>query len=305
MTKKVCVVFGGNGAEKNVSIASSRTIIKALNNIKEYEVSYLDFDANFIDNILKIKPDVVFNAMHGTFGEDGRLPTLLNFLRIPYTHSGWEASSIGMNKAFTKQIAEGLEIPTTKSYLYHKAQILEGKFKSFPQSFLKPNSDGSTIGCIRFEGEKGLSVADLKTIKDTKSNFFLIEEFFEGIEITIGVLDGNSIGAIEIRPKEGYYDYTNKYTQGKTEYFSPPQSIKDTTLMEELTVKLYKAIGIKGVARADFLVNGDDFRFLEINTHPGFTELSLVPKMAEKKDVSLESLIKLLIDDASFEDYSK
>ncbi len=304
MKKKVCVVFGGNGAERNVSIASSKTIISALQSLN-YEVSNIDFDGDFISNILAIKPDVVFNAMHGTFGEDGRLPNLLNFLRIPYTHSGWGASTIGMNKAFTKQIAESLNISTIKSYIYHKSQILSRSFKSFPQSFLKPNDDGSTIGCIRFDGEKGLSDTDLKTIQDVKSNFFLIEEFFEGAEITVGVLNGKSIGAIEIRPKEGYYDYTNKYTKGKTDYLSPPQSIKDTTLIEDLTLKLYNAMDIKGVARADFLVNGEDFRFLEINTHPGFTELSLVPQMANTKGIPLTELIKFLIDDASFEDYSK
>ena len=302
--KHVCLVFGGNGSETEVSFNSSRAFLKALQEL-ECRVTELNFDENFITNIQKIKPDVVFNGMHGTWGEDGTIQTLLNFLHIPYTHAGRLASIICINKELTKQIAKSLNIPTIQSYFCTKQQLLSRDFPSFPTSFIKPVEEGSAIGSVKFEQARGLSSSDLEIIKNVSGQFFLVEEYYDGKEVTIGVLGEKVIGGIEIMPKVGYYDYTAKYTKGKTEYRLspdiPPELMKK---LEDATLKIHKTIGIKSVSRADFLVKGDDFRFLEINTHPGFTETSLVPKMALNQGISFKDVVKFLLEEASFEKYN-
>jgi D-alanine-D-alanine ligase len=211
-----------------------------------------------------------------------------------------------MNKEFTKQVAKSLKVPVLNSRIYSKEQILQGDFTAFPVSFLKPCSEGSTICCVKFEAGKGLSDDDKMEIAKIGEDFFLIEEFFAGFDVTIGVLAEKTIGGVEIRPKSGYYDYLAKYTKGQTDYFLPPR-ISDDLLakMEDATLKIHNAIGAKSVSRADFLVKGDEFRFLEINTHPGFTETSLVPKMAKARGISFEEVVDFLIKDASFKNYNK
>ena len=303
--KHVCLVFGGNGSEAEVSRTSAKGILQALKELG-FRVTELEFCENFISNIQKIKPDVVYNSMHGRHGEDGVLPTILNFLRIPYTHSGKNASILGMNKEFCKQIAKSLHIPVLKSHIVLKEQLLDGSFMefAFEKSFIKPCSEGSTVGCVKFEKSKGLSLEDKKIIENVKDNFFLIEELFIGTELTIGVLGGEAIGGVEIAPKSGYYDYSSKYTKGMTEYFSPPRiSPKLFTALKESAVKMHKAIGAAAVSRSDFLAQGEDFKFLEINTHPGFTPLSLVPQMALAQGISFNELVKFLVENAKFEAY--
>ncbi len=300
---KICVVFGGNGGEKDVSFSSSRAILRAIEKLG-YDFCELNFDGNFLEKIVKIKPNVVFNAMHGTFGEDGCLPLLLDFLKIPYTHSGRKASIIAMNKQLTKQIAKNIGVPILKSEIYSSEQILKGEFINFGTSFVKPLEEGSTLGCFKLEG--GSLNEEQKQIVASIGGFFIVEEFFDGFDATIGIMGEKAIGGVEIRPLEGFYNYTAKYTKGKTEYFCPPRISKNLLeKMQELTLKLHKTIGAKGVSRADFLIKGEEFRFLEINTHPGFTETSLVPKMALQQGISFEKIVDFLIKDASFQHYEK
>lgn len=303
MKKHICLVFGGSGIEREVSITSASYINNALLELG-YKVTKLDFDENFIENITKIKPDLVFNAMHGMYGEDGTLPTLLNFLKIPYTHSGRQASIIGINKEITKQMAKSGGFSIISSNIYTKKQILEGTFKSFKKSFLKPCFEGSTLGCFAFNEETGLSQKDLQTLKSIPTDLFLIEEFYEGIEVTIAVLQEKAIGGIEIIPISGMYNYEAKYTKGKTEYFTPPRIDRDVLQqLMHVAESMHKMISAKTVSRSDFLVNGKDYRFLEINTHPGFTETSLVPKAASAIGITFKDLVDLLIKDASYEAY--
>jgi D-alanine-D-alanine ligase len=190
--------------------------------------------------------------------------------------------------------------------MYSKEQILSGEFLAFPVSFLKPCSEGSTVGCVKFEAGRSFTDEEKAEIAKIKDDFFLIEEFFAGFDVTIGVLGEETIGGVEIRPKEGYYNYYAKYTSGKTDYFSPPRISNELLVkLEDATLKIHKAIGAKGVSRADFLIKGEDFRFLEINTHPGFTDLSLVPQMAKSQGMTFEEVVDFLVKDASFEDYKK
>ena len=302
--KHVCVVFGGNGKEREVSISSASSIVSTLKHLN-YKVSELDFNENFINDITKINPDVVFNAMHGTWGEDGTLPTILNFLKIPYTHSGRKASIIAMNKEFIKQIAKSLNIKINPSYIYTKEQILTNNFKKFEKTFIKPCSEGSTVGCVRLF-EKELSSEQKNIISSVEDNFFLVEEFFEGVEVSIAVFKNKAIGGVEIAPKNGYYDYFSKYTKGQTEYFIPPR-ISSTMLQElqEVALKIHNTIEAKDVSRSDFLIKNEEYRFLEINTHPGFTATSLVPKIATYNKISFAEILKSLIEKANFEPYNK
>lgn len=301
--KHIALLFGGNGSESAVSSSSAKTILASLK-ILGFKVTELPFDGDFIPNIQKIKPDIVFNAMHGKYGEDGVVPTILDFLQIPYTHSGRKASVIGINKEFTRQIAKSLGIPVIEGRLYTKEQLIKGEFEAFDESFLKPCNEGSAIGCLRFSKKNGLRDDHIKIIESIEDNFFLIEEFYQGKEITISVLEDKAIGGIEIIPKSGFYDYTSKYTKGMAEYIVEP--VIEQSLFQNLKIaaeKIHKAIGASNFSRSDFLVKNSEYRFLEINTHPGVTETSLIPKAARAIGMSFEDLILYLINNAKFEKY--
>ena len=300
--KKICLLYGGGTTEGEVSVQSSRSFLEALKKLS-FTVHELEFSPNFISDIQTIKPDIVFNAMHGKYGEDGVVPTILNFLQVPYTHSGRKASVLGMDKIVVKEIAKNLDIPIVPHYIATKKQILNGDFARFPKSFIKPFAEGSTIGCIKLFEER-LTNEDKETIKKVEDDIFIIEEFFDGVEISSGILNGKSIGSVEISPKSGYYDYNSKYTKGATEYFLPPRIPElIANKIESAALVIHNAIGAKSVSRSDFLVNGEDFRFLEINTHPGCTTTSLIPKMALSKGIAFVDIVKILIEDASFESY--
>jgi D-alanine-D-alanine ligase len=303
--KRVCLLFGGNGSEREVSICSSRAVLSSLLKLG-YIVTELDFGENFISDIQKLNPDVVFNSMHGLFGEDGSVPLILDFLKIPYTHSGASASKIAFNKALTKNIAFSLGIPILKSNIYSKKQILSGEYEAFQNSFLKPCSQGSTIGCFKFSGSEGLKKEALENIKEVPDNFFLIEEYQEGIEVAIAILQNKAIGGVEIRPKSGFYDYEAKYTKGQTDYFVPPRIPKN--LMDRLlsdSEKLHNTIGASCISRVDAIVKEEDYKFLEINTHPGFTATSLVPQVASHIGISFTQTIQILLENAGFKSYTK
>lgn len=300
--KKICLLYGGDTTESEVSFHSSRSFLSVLKALG-FDVYELEFSEKFISEVQAINPDIVLNSMHGKYGEDGVVPTILNFLHIPYTHSGRKASILGMDKITTKEIAKNLGIPTIPYHIATKKQLLEGDFKRFPKSFIKPFAEGSTIGCVKLFSES-MKSEDKEIIKKVEDDIFIIEEFFQGVEISAGVLNGKSIGSVEIAPKSGYYDYTSKYTKGATDYFLPPR-ISDSVRkkIEEAALAVHNTIGAKTVSRSDFLVNGEDFRFLEINTHPGCTTTSLIPKMALSKGIAFEKIVKILLEDASFEPY--
>lgn len=300
--KKVCLLYGGGTTEAEVSFSSSRSFLGALKKLN-YNVCELEFSINFIQDILALKPDVVLNSMHGKYGEDGTVPAILNFLQIPYTHSGRQASIIGMNKITTKEIAKSIGIPTISSFISTKTNILKGEFERFEKSFIKPISEGSTIGCIRLFSTS-LTNEEKQIISSSQDEFFIVEEFFEGVEISAGVLGGRSIGSVEIVPKSGYYNYQSKYTKGETEYFLPPRINPEIAKqIENAAFKIHNTVGASEVSRSDFLVRGNDFRFLEINTHPGFTTTSLIPKMALSNGISFEEVVQFLIENAKFESY--
>ena len=294
--KKILVVFGGPSSEAEVSKRTANGIFKALQNLG-YKTELLEFGFNFSAEVQKIKPDVVYNAMHGAYGEDGALQGLLECLRIPYTLSGVRASAIAMDKALTKDILNNYDVDSASGRIISREELLAGKFKK--PCVIKPIADGSSVGVIILKQNDSLNLNEL-----SGNDKFLVEDFIEGRELTVGVLDGKAMGSVEIRPKSGVYDYKSKYTSGATEYISPapiPENI--AKIAYEYAEKAHNILGCKGVTRSDMIYNEKEHKvyFLEINTHPGMTETSLVPKIAASKGMSYEEVVDRILNTASLE----
>lgn len=298
--KKILVVYGGPSSESEVSKNTANGIFGALEKLG-YKPEKLEFSYNFANDIQKIKPDIVYNAMHGAFGEDGSLSGLLECLRIPYTHSGVRASAIAMDKVLTKDILLNHNVNFAAGEVLNRDEILKGKYKK--PCVVKPVADGSSVGVSILKENDELDKASLST-----SEKFLVEEFVEGRELSIAVLNGKALGAVEIRPKSGVYDYKSKYTSGATEYLVPapiPENIEKIAF--EYAEKAHNILGCKGVSRSDMIYNEKNGKvyFLEINTHPGMTATSLVPKIAGSKGLSYEDVVQKVIETASLEILAK
>ncbi|HSG05994.1 MAG TPA: D-alanine--D-alanine ligase, partial [Nitrospiria bacterium] len=241
-----------------------------------------------------------FNALHGRGGEDGTIQGLLECLEIPYTGSGVRASAIGMDKALTKKLLEAEGIPTPRSCLAGKQPGEKDAPPALPKEMaipvvVKPNSEGSTLGISIVKKEDDL----LPAIESARryDDEVLIEEYVEGREMTVGILDGEALPVIEVVPKENFYDYDAKYTKGKTEYRVPaPLSPESSGELQELAVRTHQLLGCRGATRVDFrLDNGGRPFVLEINTVPGMTETSLLPKAAEAKGISYDDLVRRMV----------
>jgi len=298
MTKKVMVLMGGFSSEREVSIESGKGVVKALKS-KGYNVikHTLSDTKKFIKALNTHKPDVVFNALHGNWGEDGTIPALLDLLQIPYTHSGMLASSVGMNKYITKLIAEKLGIKTAPGERLTFAEFKK-KTSSFKMPFVvKPMSDGSSVGVYIIKNKE-----DLKKVKyDSPSAELLVERYIEGRELTVMCYRGKAYVVTELDAKKGFYDYKHKYTSGATNHILPadlPENVKKTCL--SYAEKIHAALKCKTVSRSDLRYNAKDgVIFLEINTHPGLTSLSLVPEQAKYIGISYEDLCQNLVEEAS------
>lgn len=297
MSKKVLVVMGGFSSEREVSLVTGKGAYDALQKLG-YEVIAHDLcDAiNFIQAIKQHKPDVVFNALHGNWGEDGEVQGLLDMLQVPYTHSGLRASAVGMDKDLTKWIchANAIKIAfgektTIKDFLQNGTMI------AMPY-VIKPVSDGSSVGVFIINEEKDL----LKVEYEDENREILIEKFIEGQEITVSVINGKALAVTELRPKQGFYDYNSKYTSGMTEHIIPaniPEAAAHTAM--RYAEKLHKALGCNTISRCDMRYNDKDgVVMLEINTNPGMTPLSLVPEQFKYIGGSYEELCRILVEGA-------
>lgn len=294
--KKIMVVFGGPSSEAEVSKRTSAAVFKALKNLG-YNAIETEFSRNIIADIQKEKPDIIYNAMHGAYGEDGCLQGLLECLKIPYTHSGVRASAIAMDKFFTKTILQPCGVNSASGKIYSRNEIEKENFVK--PCVIKPVDDGSSVGVIILKQNEKLDKNKL-----SKANRFLVEDYIEGRELSVAVLDGVALGAVEIRPKSGVYDYKSKYTSGASEYFVPAPIEKNIEAIAfEYAQKAHNILGCKGVSRSDiiFCEKENKLYFLEINTHPGMTETSLVPKIAAQKNISFESLVEKILASASNE----
>jgi D-alanine-D-alanine ligase len=267
-----------------------------------YKVKISEPDNQLARNINQFKPNIIFNALHGQFGEDGYIQTILEGFKIPYTHSGTVASALAMDKEISKKIFIKNKITTPKfiKYSYEKnnldlIKIIEKKLK-FPV-ILKPINEGSSVNVFICTKKNILKV--LKLLESYKQ--IIIEEFIAGREIQVAIMGGIKLGAIELKPKRKFYDYQAKYdAKAKTEHIIPVELSKNKLdEVMNMALKAHKVIGCKGVTRSDFKFYNNKFYLLEINTQPGMTSLSLVPEIARYKGITFIELIEWILKDAS------
>ena len=280
MAKKVLVLMGGFSAEREVSLSSGGDIAAALKS-KGYDVVLYDLQNtwDFIDVLQKEKPDVVFNGLYGNWGEDGTVQGMLDLLQIPYTHSGVKTSVIGMDKYLTKQIARSLGIKTAADEKTTARKLaVQGTVISLPY-VVKPVADGSSVGVFIVKTPE-----EAREIRyDDPDREILIEKYIPGRELTVMCLEGRAYAVTELRAAGGFYNYKAKYTDGVTQHVLPaeiPDEVAATC--KEYAEKIHRALGCRMVSRSDFRWNETDgVVFLEINTNPGMTKLSLVPEQAK------------------------
>ena len=301
MKKRILVLCGGISKERLISLDSGKQVAKELKKNK-YTVLTCEPDHNLLKNMKLFKPDIIFNALHGQFGEDGYIQTILETQKIPYTHSGVIASSIAMDKEISKKIFIENKILTPKyirfDYKKNKKNIIklvEKKLK-FPV-VIKPINEGSSVH-VYICNKKNI-IKNLKILKIY--NQILIEEFIAGREIQVAIMGTKTLGAIELKPKRKFYDYEAKYNlNAKTKHIIPISiNKKDLHKIITITHKAHKLIGCRGVTRSDFKFYKGKFYLLEINTQPGMTKLSLVPEIANYIDISFIKLIEWILKDAS------
>ena len=300
--EKVTVLMGGISAERDVSLDSGKACAKALSEIG-FDVTSLDAKDDFIEKLIKNKPDKVFNALHGRFGEDGSIQGLLEHLKMPYTHSGILSSAIAMDKLTSKKIfkeanissPEYLEIKTVKDFKSSKI--------GYP-CVVKPNNEGSSVGVYIFN-EPNKSDEDKIVTLLNKYNFLILEKYIPGREIQVAVMGSKALGGIEIVPTRSFYDYEAKYSaNAKTKHIIPVKiNEADYKKILDMALQAHNILGCRGVTRSDFRYNESDkvnkIYILEVNTQPGMTSLSLVPEIANYYGISFNELVKWIINDAS------
>lgn len=303
----VAVVMGGPSAEREVSLNTGAAIANALREYGYTNVVEIDLDPrNFGKQLAESKAEVVFNAVHGLYGEDGRLQTLLEIREMPYTGSGMIASVSCMDKVITKRMLRDAGIFTPACLIVNKKE--SGIKEKIMQRFslpvvIKPASQGSSIGVEIVKEENQLDEALANAFKYSRD--ILVEEFIGGKELTVSMMqkDGEVVAlpVIHIAPHSGTYDYHSKYTKGATEYICPADLDEETTKkVQEISKQAYEVLGCSGVARADVMLDevGNGY-VLEINTVPGMTATSLVPKAAAAAGISFPELCNIILQSAS------
>jgi D-alanine-D-alanine ligase len=302
MSKRVAVLMGGWSAEREVSLSSGANCAKALERCG-YDVVAIDVqrDVAGLLQALTPRPDVVFNALHGRFGEDGTFQGLLDVLQIPYTHSGLLASAIAMDKEIAKRIFQAAGIRCAESVIASREEVLAGDVIARPY-VVKPVNEGSSVGVrIVLEGDNKPPFEDQSWPYGDK---VMVERYVPGRELTVGVMDDKAIAVTEIQPAEGFYDYEAKYTDGKAVHVIPaPVSKAVAKETMRLAVLAHQALGCRGVSRADFRyddsIKGTDGIFiLEVNTQPGMVPLSLVPEQAAHIGMSFDELVTWMVEHA-------
>ena len=307
---RVGLVFGGHTTEGDVSRLSAEGVRGALKRLG-HEVVDIEFDKNVAMHIQDANVDVIFNAMHGQYGEDGRLQGLLDIMQIPYTHSGVLASATGMNKAACNNIFKDIGLQTIRGFVVTKDELTNDKWKEMLKNseiadckevFIKPVCDGSSRDVFLIHDVDEYSFKT--TTFATACSEFLIEERIIGREIQVAVVDNKAIGMLEVMPnadKSEFYDYTAKYSEGGAMHKAVEASEEIKHQLLTSAEKIQKTLGLNCVSRSEFLLTADGKIYvLEVNTHPGFTSLSIVPEIANNAGISYEELVDLLLKSAKF-----
>jgi D-alanine-D-alanine ligase len=300
----VVVLMGGWSSEREVSLTSGRGVAEALRTRGWQHVTEIDMDRNVAQVLAGARPDVVFNALHGTPGEDGTVQGMLDLMQIPYTHSGLETSVIAIDKELTKMVLvpHGIRMPAGKvveSESLHAADPMDRPY------VVKPVNEGSSVGVaiVTEEGNYGQPIG--RDVEGPWHHFdrLLVEPFVKGRELTVAVMGGEALAVTELKPVAGFYDYDAKYTDGLTVHVCPAEVPDDIArAMMDMAASAHRLLGCKGASRSDFRWDDEageaGIYLLEINTQPGMTPLSLVPEQAKYRGISYGELVERLIAEA-------
>jgi len=299
---RIAVLMGGRSAEREVSLSSGRGVVKALRE-EGFEPVEIDPGDNPGDQLYRAKPDAVFNALHGRFGEDGTVQGLLEMMRLPYTHSGVLASALAMHKERTKDVYRAAGLPVVKSIVADRRSVAAEHLME-PPYVVKPVNEGSSVGIFIIRKGDNRPPAALGSDRWTLSNEMMVEEFVPGRELTVSVMGDKALCVTEITTSLEFYDYEAKYAAGGSQHVVPadlPAQVTGQAM--DLAVQAHRALGCRGVTRTDFRYDdtGPKTRLilLETNTQPGMTPTSLVPEQAAYLGISYAELCRWMVEDAS------
>jgi D-alanine-D-alanine ligase len=295
---RVGVFYGGESSERDVSLRTGAAAVAALRR-KGYDVVAIDISGDWLGAIREAAIDVALIALHGRFGEDGCIQGALELARIPYTGSGVAASALTMSKALAKRVVAAAGVPVAADAFLEGAAVAGAPLPPFGLPLVvKPDREGSTVGISIVKTAEGWAEALAEASRfDAR---VLVEAYVAGRELTVGIVNGRVLPAIEVRPKSGFYDYKSKYTPGETEYVIPvPMEHEVLARAAEYTRVAARALSLRGAARIDYRVDSaGQLYFLEANTIPGMTETSLLPKAARFDGLEFDDLVEAILDDA-------
>ena len=300
----VVVLMGGWSSEREVSLLSGKGVAEALRARGWSNVSEVDMDRNVAQVLAGLRPDVVFNALHGTPGEDGTVQGMLDLMQVPYTHSGLETSVIAIDKELTKMVLVPGGVRMPKGTMVESESLYQADPIARPY-VLKPVNEGSSVGVAIVTDASNYGSPIGRDVEGPWKHFdrLLAEPFVAGHELTVAVLGGEALCVTELKPKVGFYDYDSKYTDGLTEHVCPAQIPDDIAqAMMDMAAKAHRLLGCRGASRSDF--RWDDTQgeagiyLLEVNTQPGMTPLSLVPEQARHKGISYGELCERIVAEA-------
>ena len=302
--KHVAVLMGGFSSERDVSLASGNPCADGLERAG-YRVTRVDVTRDIAAELAKLKPDVAFNALHGPYGEDGTVQGVLEYLQIPYTHSGVLASALAMDKERAKVIAKAVGIPVAQSKVMHRLEAAE-KHVMEPPYVIKPVKEGSSFGVLIVREDMSKPPQELYSDDWPYGDIVMVERYIGGRELTCAVMGNVALGVTEIVPTgPGFYDYDAKYAPGGSKHECPAK-LKPNIYqkIQTLALKAHLAIGCRGVTRSDFRLDDvpmgtGELIWLEINTQPGMTPTSLVPEIAAHAGHDFEELLTWMVEDAS------
>ena len=305
MTKKhVAVLMGGWSSERTVSLSSGAACASALEGAG-YRVSRIDVDRDVSAVLTEIKPDVAFNALHGPFGEDGTIQGVLEFLQIPYTHSGVMASALAMDKERAKIIVKKVGVSVAEAKVMSRFEAAKAHAIK-PPYVVKPVNEGSSFGVLIVKEDRATPPQELYSSDWPYGDIVMVERYIAGRELTCAVMGDVALGVTEIFPTEDtFYDFDAKYAEGGSNHQCPAKILPNIyQKIQTMALNAHKAIGCRGVSRSDFRfddrVNGlNELVWLEVNTQPGMTPTSLVPELAAHAGHSFSELLSWMVEDAS------
>jgi D-alanine-D-alanine ligase len=300
--KRIALIQGGMGAERNVSLATGGAFEAALKELG-YPYEIIDAQEDLPVRLANAKADVALIALHGKYAEDGIVQSICEYLRLPYSGSGVLASALCMDKVLSKQMYVQCGIPTApfETVDLHTTKATDVRTKLGYPLVVKPSREGSSVGITIVKEEKDfLPAVQLAAQYD---HYILIEKFIAGMEASVPVLKGRALSPIEIVPKSGFYDYKNKYTKGSTDYYMPPRMPEDRIkALKTISEKVFETFRLKAYSRIDFRVDENFNPFvMEVNTLPGCTPTSLLPKAAAHEGISFSQVIQTLIECAGLD----